>query len=113
MENESLMIPSGISDKQSIFDGFGRVELSRTIIIVFTGILPDYLFYSFTNNLSVCIISMLVLMVGSVMLQVKDSYMNLSVIDHCAHMIRFMNCQKANLYMFQREYEIEWKVVRK
>lgn len=113
MEAESLMIPSGISSKQTIFEGYGHAELNRSILIVFIGGLPDYLYYSFTDNISVCVISLLVLMVGSVMLQVKDSFMNLSVIDHIAHMIQFLNSQKTFFYRYRQEYELGRKVTRK
>lgn len=97
MEKENsgntLYIPVGIKSKPEFFDGFGKDELRQAGLICLVGGVMDIIFLLVTWNVSVSIVSMMVIGAGSVMMTIKDRT-NLSAIDQVKNMLHFAKSQK-------------------
>lgn len=106
-DSQSLSIPSGLKTHTEFFDGYGQKELSGTIIASIIGGLVDTLIYFVTGDTPVCIIFILIVVAGSVMVQMKDGSMNLSVMDQLRLMIRFWKCCKYYQYRYLDEWNIK------
>ena len=98
-----LYIPQGLKTRVEIFDGFGKEELFKTIIITIVVGMVDVLYYLIFRNMVVCIIAILVAIAGSVMMQTKD-HTNISVVNQVGFMVRFAKSQKFYPYKYQDEW---------
>lgn len=98
-----LYIPQGLKTRVEIFDGFGKEELFKTIMVtIIVGIL-DIMYYLIFKNTVVSIVTILVAIAGSVMMLTKD-HTNISVVDQVGFMIRFARSQKYYPYKYQDEW---------
>jgi len=98
-----LYIPQGLKTRVEIFDGFGKEELFKTIVVtIIVGIL-DILYYLIFKNTVVSIVTILVAIAGSVMMLTKD-HTNISVVDQVGFMVRFARSQKYYPYKYQEEW---------
>ena len=107
-KKNALYIPQGLKTRPEIFDGYGKEELFKTIIVTIVAGLIDVIIYVVTQNIVVSVIFMLVMVAGSVMMLTKDTT-NISVVDQVAFMIKFARSQKKYPYRYLEEYMIkEW-----
>lgn len=98
-----LYIPQGLKTRVEIFDGFGKDELFKTIIVTIVVGMLDILYYLIFKNTVVSIVAILVAIAGSVMMLTKDRS-NISVVDQVGFMIRFARSQKFYPYKYQDEW---------
>lgn len=103
-EKHTLYIPQGLKTQVEIFDGFGKEELFKTIIITLIAALVDGVIYLITKNTSIAVVFILTAIAGSVMMLTKDKT-NISVVDQIGFMIKFFRSQKKYKY----KYLDEWK----
>lgn len=99
---QALYIPQGLKTRSEIFDGYGREELLKTILVTVAVGLLDSMFYMLFKNMVMSIVIMLVAMAGSVMMLTKDQN-NVSVVDQVSFMIRFERSQKNYPYKYMDE----------
>lgn len=98
-----LYIPQGLKTRVEIFEGFGKEELFKTIMVtIIVGIL-DIMYYLIFKNTVVSIVTILVAIAGSVMMLTKD-HTNISVVDQVGFMVRFARSQKYYPYKYQDEW---------
>ncbi|MBV1758075.1 MAG: hypothetical protein KMY55_09560 [Dethiosulfatibacter sp.] len=98
-----LYIPQGLKTRVEIFDGFGKEELFKTIMVtIIVGIL-DIMYYLIFKNTVVSIVTILVAIAGSVIMLTKD-HTNISVVDQVGFMVRFARSQKYYPYKYQDEW---------
>lgn len=100
---QSLYIPQGLKTRVEIFEGYGKEELFKTMIVTFVAACIDSLGYLLFRNLVSSIVFMLVSISGSVMMLTKDRT-NISVVDQVGFMIRFARSQKVYQYKFLDEW---------
>ncbi|MBM7562913.1 hypothetical protein [Fusibacter tunisiensis] len=98
-----LYIPQGLKTRVEIFDGFGKEELFKTIIVTIVVGILDIMYYLIFKNTVVSIVTILVAIAGSVMMLTKDRS-NISVVDQVGFMIRFSRSQKYYPYKYQDEW---------
>jgi len=98
-----LYIPQGLKTRVEIFDGFGKEELFKTIIVTIVIGILDIMYYLIFKNTVVSIVTILVAIAGSVMMLTKDRS-NISVVDQVGFMIRFARSQKYYPYKYQDEW---------
>ena len=98
-----LYIPQGLKTRVEIFDGFGKEELFKTIIVTIVVGMLDILYYLIFKNTVVSTVAILVAIAGSVMMLTKDRS-NISVVDQVGFMIRFARSQKYYPYKYQEEW---------
>jgi hypothetical protein len=98
-----LYIPQGLKTRVEIFDGFGKEELFKTIIVTIVVGILDIMYYLIFKNTVVSIVTILVAIAGSVMMLTKDRS-NISVVDQVGFMIRFARSQKYYPYKYQDEW---------
>lgn len=103
-EKHTLYIPQGLKTQVEIFDGFGKEELFKTIIITLIAGVVDVAIYLITKNTAIAVVFILTAIAGSVMMLTKDKT-NISVVDQIGFMIRFFRSQKKYKY----KYLDEWK----
>ncbi|ODA42734.1 hypothetical protein [Desulfosporosinus sp. BG] len=101
---KTLYIPVGIKTRPEYFDGFGKTELRQSTLICLLGGGMDILAFLFTQNISVCILAMFVIIAGSVMMCTKDQT-NLSAVDQVKNMIHFARSQKNYPYVALDEWK--------
>ena len=98
-----LYIPQGLKTRVEIFDGFGKEELFKTIMVTIVVGILDIMYYLIFKNMVVSIVTILVAIAGSVMMLTKDRS-NISVVDQVGFMIRFARSQKYYPYKYQDEW---------
>ena len=102
-KKNALYIPQGLKTRVEIFDGYGKEELVKTLLVTtLVGVL-DIFYYLIFKNTVVSVVMILVAIAGSVMMLTKD-YTNISVVDQVGFMIRFARSQKIYLYKYQDEW---------
>ncbi|KUO71664.1 MAG: hypothetical protein APF81_22750 [Desulfosporosinus sp. BRH_c37] len=101
---KTLYIPVGIKTRPEYFDGFGKIELRQSTLICLLGGGVDLLAFLFTQNISICVLAMLVIIAGSVMMCIKDQT-NLSAVDQVKNMIHFAKSQKNHPYVSLDEWK--------
>lgn len=103
-EKGDLYIPLGLKEKYEIWNGFGRDELIKALIINAAlgvlNILSYFVFRNIANN----IVFFMVSVAGSIMMLTKDTT-NLSVVDQIQNMIDFSRSQKQYCYEYLDEYK--------
>jgi hypothetical protein len=98
-----LYIPQGLKTRVEIFDGFGKEELFKTIMVTIVVGILDIMYYLIFKNTVVSIVTILVAIAGSVMMLTKD-HTNISVVDQVGFMVRFARSQKYYPYKYQDEW---------
>lgn len=98
-----LYIPQGLRTRVEIFDGFGKEELLKTIMVTIVFGILDIMYYLIFKNTVVSIVTILVAIAGSVMMLTKD-HTNISVVDQVGFMVRFARSQKYYPYKYQDEW---------
>lgn len=98
-----LYIPQGLKTRVEIFDGFGKEELFKTIMVTIVVGILDIMYYLIFKNTVVSIVAILVAIAGSVMMLTKDRT-NISVVDQVGFMVRFARSQKYYPYKYQDEW---------
>lgn len=101
---QTLYIPQGLKTRVEIFDGFGKEELVKTILVTLVAGGMDALLFLIFRNVVTSVVFMLIAIAGSVMMLTKDKN-NISVVDQVGFMIRFSKSQKVYKY----KYLEEWK----
>lgn len=99
METEKLHIPSGLSLRAEIFQGFGRAEALQAGIasaILCTGCALAYLTH---HSLPGLIVSGIVCVSASVGAVTRDRY-NLSLADHIKHLYVYVRQQQQYPYVY-------------
>ena len=59
-EKETLYIPQGLKTRSELFDGYGKEELFKTIIVAIIVGIIDILIYIFTKNTAICVVFFIV-----------------------------------------------------
>ncbi|HBV88456.1 MAG TPA: hypothetical protein DEF42_17875 [Desulfosporosinus sp.] len=108
---KTLYIPVGIKTRPEYFDGFGKIEFRQSALICLLGGGVDLLAYLLTQNISVCVLAMLVIIAGSIMMCIKDQT-NLSAVDQVKNMIHFAKSQKEYSYVALDEWKLQIKPSR-
>lgn len=103
MNKSSLYIPQGLKTRVEIFNGYGKEELHKTILVTIIAAIVDGLCFLVFRNTVVSVVFMLVAIAGSVMMLTKD-HLNVSVVDQVGFMIKFARSQKK----FKYKYLDEW-----
>lgn len=98
-----LYIPQGLKTRVEIFDGFGKEELLKTIMVTIVVGILDIMYYLIFKNTVGSIVTILVAIAGSVMMLTKD-HTNISVVDQVGFMVRFARSQKYYPYKYQDEW---------
>jgi hypothetical protein len=101
---QNLYIPQGLKTRVEIFDGFGKEELVKTILVTLVAGGIDALLFLIFRNVVTSVVFMLIAISGSVMMLTKDKT-NISVVDQVGFMVRFARSQK----IYKYKYLEEWK----
>ena len=101
---QTLYIPQGLKTRVEIFDGFGKEELVKTILVTLVAGGIDALLFLMFRNVVTSVVFMLIAISGSVMMLTKDKT-NISVVDQVGFMVRFARSQK----IYKYKYLEEWK----
>ncbi|TYQ17840.1 UNVERIFIED_CONTAM: hypothetical protein Cloal_0212 [Acetivibrio alkalicellulosi] len=102
-EKETLYIPLGLKTRTEIFDGFGKEELFKSIIVILIGGTIDLVIYMIIKNTVFCMVLILATIAGTVMMLAKDQS-NISVADQVKYMVRFAKSQKKYSYKYLDEW---------
>jgi hypothetical protein len=101
---QTLYIPQGLKTRVEIFDGFGKEELVKTILVTLVAGGIDALLFLIFRNVVTSVVFMLIAISGGVMMLTKDKT-NISVVDQVGFMVRFARSQK----IYKYKYLEEWK----
>ena len=101
---QTLYIPQGLKTRVEIFDGFGKEELVKAILVTLVAGGIDALLFLMFRNVVTSVVFMLIAISGSVMMLTKDKT-NISVVDQVGFMVRFARSQK----IYKYKYLEEWK----
>ncbi|MCT4563554.1 MAG: hypothetical protein N4A68_04470 [Maledivibacter sp.] len=97
-----LYIPQGLKLRKEIFNGYGKEELMKTILVTLVAGAIDTLQFFVTRNTVVTIVFMLVAVSGAVLMLTKDNS-NISVVDQMGFIIRYQFGQKKYKYVYRME----------
>lgn len=103
-KKNALYIPQGLKTRVEIFDGYGKEELMKTLLVTTLVGVVDVFYYLIFRNTVVSVVMILVAIAGSVMMLTKD-HTNISVVDQVGFMVRFARSQK----MYPYKYLDEWR----
>jgi len=104
--NETLYIPLGLKTKTEIFEGFGKEELVKSIIVTLVAGVIDTIIYILTKNTTFAVVFILCSISAAVMMFTKD-ITNISAYDQMKFMIKFAKSQKVYRYKYLKEWELE------
>lgn len=102
-EKETLYIPLGLKTRTEIFDGFGKEELFKSVIVALIAGAIDAAVYFIMRSTTFCVAFILSSIAGSVMMLTKDTT-NISVVDQIKFMVRFAKSQKVYRYKYLDEW---------
>jgi hypothetical protein len=105
--DKPLYIPQGLKLRKELFNGFGKEEVIKTILVTVIAGLIDVLLFFITRNTVVCIVFMLSSIAGSVLMLTKD-ISNVSVVDQIAFLLKFELRQKKYMYKYKLEGKKEY-----
>ncbi len=97
--NTKLYIPSNVKTRFEFIRGFGIHELILTGIVAIFLIGIAFIIYSFTKDLIIPVLVVLLGISAMVILTAKDTN-NLSVIDMIKNMLEFASMQKLYTYKY-------------
>ena len=103
-KKNTLYIPQGLKTRVEIFDGYGKEELFKTIIVTLVAGVIDIVSYAIFKNIVFAVVFMFIVIAGSVMMLTKDKT-KISVVDQVGFIIKFARSQKKYPY----KYQDEWK----
>ncbi len=102
MREKPLYIPQGLKLRKEIFNGYGKEELMKTILVTLVAGLLDALQFFITRNTAVTIVLMLVAVSGAVLMLTKDNS-SISVVDQMGFLINYQFRQKKYKYVYRME----------
>lgn len=102
-DNEMLYIPIGLKEKNELWDGFGKEELIKSLILLAILFIIDLIIFLIIGSISFAAIFALVSIGSTGMIFTKDTT-NLSVVDHINNMIRFSKSQKKYKYVYLDDF---------
>lgn len=102
-KKNALYIPQGLKTRVEIFDGYGKEELMKTLLVTTLVGVIDFFYYLVFKNTVASVVIILVTIAGSVMMLTKD-HTQISVVDQVGFMIRFSRSQKIYPYKYQDEW---------
>ena len=102
-KKNALYIPQGLKTRVEIFDGYGKEELMKTLLVTTLVGVVDVFYYLIFRNTVVSVLMILVAIAGSVMMLTKD-HTNISVVDQVGFMVRFARSQKIYPYKYLDEW---------
>jgi hypothetical protein len=97
-----LYIPQGLKLRKEIFNGYGKEELMKTILVTLVAGVIDALQFFITRNTVVTIVFLLVTVSGAVLMLTKDNS-NISVVDQMGFIVRYQFGQKKYKYVYRIE----------
>ena len=97
--NTKLYIPTNVKTRFEFIKGYGIRELAITGIVAVFLIIIAYIIYSFTKDLMIPILLVLLGVSAMVILTAKDNN-NLSVVDMIKNMLEFAGTQKTYTYKY-------------
>jgi hypothetical protein len=100
---QTLYIPQGLKTRVEIFDGFGKEELFKTVLVTLVAGGIDALLFLIFRNVVTSVVFMLIAIAGSVMMLTKDKN-NISVVDQVGFMVKFAKSQKVYKYKYLEEW---------
>ncbi|SHH69230.1 hypothetical protein [Desulfosporosinus lacus] len=101
----TLYIPLGVKTEAEFFPGFGKKQMVQAAIgSLFFGLVA-FLIWLVNGSVSCTVVTILSGIAGSVMMTAKDST-NLSVVDQCVNMFRFVRGQKYYPYRYGEEWGV-------
>lgn len=100
----SLYIPLGVKTEPEFFPGFGKKQMFQAAIGSLGFGLVALIVWLCSGSVSGTIVTVLAGIAGSVMMTSKDQT-NLSVVDQCANMARYIRSQKYYPYYYYFEWE--------
>jgi hypothetical protein len=100
---QMLYIPQGLKTRVEIFDGYGKEELFKTVLVTLVAGALDALMFLIFRNVVTSIVFMLITISGTVMMLTKDKN-NISVVDQVGFMLKFVRSQKVYKYKYQDEW---------
>lgn len=102
VREKPLYIPQGLKLRKEIFNGYGKQELMKTILVTLVAGVIDALQFFVTRNTVVTIVFMLVAVSGVVLMLTKDNS-NISVVDQLGFIIKYQFRQKKYKYVYRIE----------
>lgn len=102
-KKNALYIPQGLKTRVEIFDGYGKEELMKTLLVTTLVGVVDVFYYLIFRNTVVSVVMILVAIAGSVMMLTKD-HTNISVVDQVGFMVHFARSQKIYPYKYLDEW---------
>ena len=100
----SLYIPLGVKTEPEFFPGFGKKQMFQAAIGSLGFGLVAFIVWLCSGSVSGTIVTVLAGIAGSVMMTSKDQT-NLSVVDQCVNMARYIRSQKYYPYCYFFEWE--------
>ena len=100
----TLYIPIGVKAEAEFFPGFGGKQMFQAAIGSLGFGLVAVIVWLCSASVAGTVVTVLAGIAGSVMMTAKDQT-NLSVVDQCANMLRFMQSQKYYRYHYYFEWE--------
>ena len=100
----TLYIPMGVNTEAEFFPGFGKKQIFQAAIGSLGFGLVAFIVWLCSSSVAGTVITVLAGIAGSVMMTAKDQT-NLSVVDQCANMVRFIQSQKYYRYYYFFEWE--------
>lgn len=97
-----LYIPQGLKLRKEIFNGYGKEELMKTILVTIVAGIIDVLQFFITRNTVVTIVFILVAVSGAVLMLTKDNS-NISVVDQMGFIIKYQFGEKKYKYVYKME----------
>ena len=100
----TLYIPLGVKTEPEFFTGFGKKQMFQAAIGSLGFGLVAFIVWLCSGSVSGTVVTVLAGIAGSVMMTAKDQT-NLSVVDQCGNMLRFIRSQKYYPYHYLFEWE--------
>lgn len=109
MEQEiSLYIPMGVKAEHEFFNGFGKKELSQSLIGSVMGGMIAIFLWLVMENVALTVVVALTGIFGSVMMCTKEN--SQSVVDQIGNIVRFYHSQQIYPYRMLDEWGMEGQV---
>lgn len=96
-EKKKIYIPTNVTTRTVLFEGYGMSELGKTLIFTAIGAVLAFAYYAVRHGLGGTVMIILIASAIGVFLTVKDRT-NQSVIDYIQQMIAFAKSQKRYVY---------------
>ncbi len=101
-----LYIPQGLKLRSELFNGFGKEEVIKIIVVTVIAGVIDILLFFITKNTVISIIFILSTISGSVIMLTKD-ISNISVVDQIGFLLKYQLRQKKYRYKYKIERAVE------